>query len=122
MYKIKTKKTTTKNSEWKSLNSTPILECQAKLSTSVLNTSTHIKTPTSRIVTKPTERQVRPAIVAELTDLTTPHNDWALVRLLGCDIMVGYTERILTKWTVVFFILITKILPNYDTNCEKIIS
>ena len=75
MYK-KTKQK--KNSEWKSLNSTPILECQAKLSTLVLNTSTHIKTPTmSRIMTKPTERQVRPAIVAELTDLTIPHTDWA---------------------------------------------
>ena len=55
------------------------LECQAKLSTSVLNTSTHIKTPImSRIVTNPTEWQVCPAIVAELTDLTIPHTDWAL--------------------------------------------
>ena len=55
------------------------LEYQAKLDTLVLDTSTHIKTPTmSRIVTKPTEWQVRPAIVAELTDLTIPQTDWAL--------------------------------------------
>ena len=55
------------------------LEYQAKLSTSVLSTSTHIKTPTmSCIVTKPTEWQVSPAIVAELTDLTIPKTDWAL--------------------------------------------
>ena len=53
-------------------------ECQAKLSTSIVNTSTHIKTPImSSIVTKPTEWQVRPAIVARLTDLTF-HPDWAL--------------------------------------------
>ena len=32
----------------------------------------------SRIVTKPTEWQVRQAIVAELTDLTIPQTDWAL--------------------------------------------
>ena len=56
-----------------------ILECQAKLSRSVLNTSTQIKTSKmSRIVTKPTEWQVRPAIAAELTDLTIPQTDWAL--------------------------------------------
>ena len=68
-----------KKNKQRSLNSTPILECQAKLSTLVLNTSTHIKTPTmSRIVTKPMEWQVRPAIEAELTDLTIPHTDWAL--------------------------------------------
>ena len=79
MYKKNKKTTTKKNSEWKSPNSKPILECQAKLSTSVLNTSTHIKTPImNRTVTKPTEWQVRPAIVAELTDLTIPQTDWAL--------------------------------------------
>ena len=56
--------------------------------TSVLNTSTHIKTPImSRIVTKPKEWQVRPAIVAGLTNLTIPQTVWVLVRLLGCDIM-----------------------------------
>ena len=75
----KKKKNKKKNSEWKSLNSKPILECQAKLSTSVLNTSTHIKTPVmSRIVIIPTEWQEGPAIVAELIDLTIPQTDWAL--------------------------------------------
>ena len=74
-----TKLNVQKKSEWKNPNSTSILECQAKLSTSVLNTSTHIKTSMmSRIVTKPTEWQVRPAIAAELTDLTIPQTDWAL--------------------------------------------
>ena len=55
------------------------LDFQAKLSTSVLDTSTHIKTPImSRIVIKPTEWQVCPAIVAELTDLTIHQTHWAL--------------------------------------------
>ena len=59
-------------------NSSPILECQAKLSASVLSISTHIKTPImSGIVTKPTGLQVHPAIVAELTDLTIPQTDGA---------------------------------------------
>ena len=117
----KKKKKKKKISEWKNPNSTPILECQAKLSTSVLNTSAHIKTPImSRIVTKPTEWQVLLAIAAELNDLTIPQTDGLFVRLL--DIMVGYSERILTRWTVMFFILITKTLLNYYTNCEKIIS
>ena len=75
MYKKKKKK----KSEWKNPNSTPILECQAKFSTFVLNTSAQIKTPIMRrIVTKPTEWQVRPSIAAELTDLTIPQTDWAL--------------------------------------------
>ena len=53
-----------------------------------LATSTHIKTPImSHIMTKPKEWQVRPAIVARLTDLTIPQTDCVLVRLLGCDIM-----------------------------------
>ena len=95
--------------------------------TSVRNTSTHIKTPIlSRIMTKPTKWQVHPAwadpaiprggilgpslncsaIVAGLTNVTIPPDwlgpslDCSVVTL--CDIMVGYSEWILTRWTVMF--------------------
>ena len=69
------------------------LECQAKLNISVLNTSAHIKRPImSRIVTKPTELQVLPAIAVELTDLSLRLTG-PFVRLLGSDILVGFLSE-----------------------------
>ena len=144
MYKKKKKK---KNSEWESPNSTSILECQAKL-----NTSTHIKTPIlSRIVTKPTKWQVHPAKAqssmggssypreartGSFTELLShygganrsnypPRLTGSFVRLLGWDIMWHYGRLFWANTDSVnghVFILISKILLNYDTNCEKIIS
>ena len=55
------------------------LRMSSKLSTLVLNSITYIKTPImSRIMTKPTEWIMHPAIVVGLTAVSIPQTDWAL--------------------------------------------
>ena len=119
-------------------------------STSVMNTSTHIKTPVlSCIVTKPTKWQVHPAKAqssmggssyprgartgsfTELLSGGANRSNYpsrltgSFVRLLGWDIMWHYGRLFWANTDSVnghVFILIPKILFNYDINCEKIIS
>ena len=126
------------------------LRMSSKTYTSVMNSSTHIKTPIlSRIVTKPTKWQVHPAKVqGSMGGSSYPRGAWtrsfteflsgganrsnypprltgSFVRLLSWDIMWHYGRLFWANTDLVnghVFILIPKILLNYDTNCEKIIS